>query len=172
MVSRSIDFDRTCRFDIRPNRSLTWRQIQWFYLFMLVVLLGIAGTFALLGFWPVLPFAGLELLVLGLGLWHCAASGGEREVVDVGEELVSVRKGRGELHTVWEAQRTWVQVRLVHPQLRWYPTRLVIRSHGKQVQLGGFLNETERHQLADELRSVVDAEARLGERPVVGSSFG
>jgi len=34
---------------------------------MCVVSFSIAGTLALFGLWPVFPFAGLEMLVLG---WH------------------------------------------------------------------------------------------------------
>ena len=39
----------------------------------------------------------------------------------------------------------------------WYPARLVIRSHGREVELGRFLNEEEREQLAMELLTVIAA---------------
>lgn len=38
--------------------------------------LGIAGAFAALGAWLILPFAGLEVLVLGAAFWITARRAG------------------------------------------------------------------------------------------------
>ena len=159
MVSKSCRPGASCQFIIRPNRSLTRRQQQAFLALMSVVVLGIAGTFAARGFWPVLPFAGLELAVLAGALWHCARSGAQTEVVSVAPGRISVDKGRGHLARVWETPLAWVQIRLDHSGIDWYPSRLVIRSHGKEVQLGSFLNEDERRRLAVELRRAVASSA-------------
>ena len=77
-------------------------------------------------------------------------------MVSVSGDTVAVEKARER----WEMQRAWAQIRLLPPRIRWYPTRLVLRSHGKEVELGGFLNEAERCQLADELRDAVNDGAR------------
>jgi uncharacterized membrane protein len=63
-----------------------------------------------------------------------------------------VEKGRRQLSQRWETQRTWAQVHLLAPKIRWYPSRLVLRSHGKMMELGGFLSESERRQLAGQLQ--------------------
>jgi uncharacterized membrane protein len=44
---------------------------------------------------------------------------------------------------------------LLAPKVRWYPSRLVLRSHGKVVEFGGFLNEPERWQLAGQLQRAI-----------------
>ncbi len=62
---------RDCHWVIRPNQSLSWRRALQAYAVIALTCLGIGITFALHGFWPVLPFAGLEVVVLGIG----AASG-------------------------------------------------------------------------------------------------
>ena len=162
MVSKRLCSGESCRFIVRPNRSLTPRQQRLFFLFMCTVVLGIAGAFAMRGFWPVLPFAGLEIAVLAYALWHCARSGTVTEVISVAPDRISVDKGRGDLARVWETPLAWAQVRLDDSGRDWYPSRLVIRSHGKEVQLGGFLNEDERQRLAVELRRAVAGFAARG----------
>jgi uncharacterized membrane protein len=48
--------------------------------------------------------------------------------------------------------RGWVRIELARPQRRGLPTRLWIRSHGCEVEIGGCLNEAERCRLAEDLR--------------------
>ena len=107
--------------------------------------------FALIGFWPVLPFAGVEVIVLGLAVYNSALSGRETEVVRVTGDVVAVEKGRRQPREVWRFQRAWARIQLLPPLANWYPSRLVIGSHGKLVQLGAFLNEQERQRLAGAL---------------------
>ena len=155
MVSSTVDSKRNWRIVIRPNRSLTRRQLQLAFLGIAVVCLGIASAFAVIGLWPILPFAGFEVIVVGVGLYLSAAGGQATEVVSVGGETVAVEKGRRQVSRRWEMQRAWAQVRLLPPKIRWYPSRLVLRSHGKALELGGFLNEQERQQLAGQLRRAI-----------------
>ena len=155
MVSSTVDSKHNWRIVIRPNRSLTRRQLQLAFAVIAVVCLGIAGVFTAFGMWPVLPFAGAEVIVVGIGFYLSASTGRETEVVSVLREKVAVEKGRRRIRERQELQRAWAQIRLLRPRIRWYPTRLVIRSHGKEVELGGFLNEDERRQLAGELRTAI-----------------
>ncbi|HEY5644421.1 MAG TPA: DUF2244 domain-containing protein [Pseudomonadales bacterium] len=155
MVSSTVDSKRNWRIVIRPNRSLTRRQLQLAFLGIAVVCLGIASAFAAIGLWPVLPFAGAEVIVVGIGFFLSARAGEEREIVLVGGNKVAVEKGRRRIRERMELQRAWAQIRLLRPGIRWYPSRLVIRSHGKAVELGAFLNEQERCQLADRLQRAI-----------------
>lgn len=156
MVSSTVDSKHNWRIVIRPNRSLTRRQLQLVFLVIAVICLSIASVFAVLGMWPVLPFAGAEVLAVGIGFYLSAVGGRETEVVSVNCDEVAVEKGRRRLRQRWVMQRAWAQIRLLPPRIRWYPTRLVIRSHGNEVELGGFLNEHERRQLAGELRDAIN----------------
>jgi uncharacterized membrane protein len=155
MVSSTVDSKRNWRIVIQPNRSLTRRQLQLVFAVIAVVCLGIACVFAAFGMWPVLPFAGAEVLVVGIGLYLSAVGGRETEFVSVSSDKVAVEKAGRRMRRRWELNRAWLQIRLLPPRIRWYPTRLVIRSHGNEVELGGFLNEDERRQLAGELRSAI-----------------
>jgi len=155
MVSSTVDSKCNWRIVIRPNRSLTPPQLRMVFVFIAVVCLGIASVFAFMGLWPVLPFAGAEMLVVGIGFYLSARDGMDSEIVSMQGNTIAVEKGRAKLRQRWELHRAWAQIRLMPPKIRWYPSRLVIRSHGKAVELGGFLNEEERCQLADKLQSAL-----------------
>ena len=155
MVQRTTTSDWPCRFIIRPNRSSTWRQNQVLFLLLAVVCLTIASAFAVAGFWPILPFAGLELAVVGTCMYLVSASGRDIEVINIGDTLVCVEKGRRRPEHRWEFDRNWARVALLQATHKWYPTRLVIRSHGRQVRVGEFLTDEERAQLARDLEQAL-----------------
>jgi uncharacterized membrane protein len=155
MVSSTVGCTRHWRIVIRPNRSLTQRQLRLAFLVIATVCLGIASAFAAIGLWPILPFAGAEVIVVGIGFVLSARSGQLTEVVSADGDKLAVEKGRRQLSQRWETQRAWAQVHLLAPKVRWYPSRLVLRSHGKVVEFGGFLNEPERWQLAGQLQRAI-----------------
>jgi uncharacterized membrane protein len=117
--------------------------------------LGIGVLFALYGYWPVLPFAGLEVIVLGIAFYRCLSRSQLREVVTVGSEVVSVEKGRQQPQQRWECPRAWARVVLEHAPIAWYPRRLTVAFQGRRVEIGQFLNEEDRGVLADELRQAL-----------------
>jgi uncharacterized membrane protein len=126
-----------------------------FLALMCTVSMTIATLFALLGAWMIFPFAGLEMLVLAAALYYCACRGSEREVVTVGDDMVAVARGRRCPTTNHEFQRAWARVRLEKPVNHWYPSRLMICSHGREVEVGRCLNEEERRQLAADLTTAI-----------------
>lgn len=157
MVTTTLETDDRCRVLIRPNRALTWSQVCTVYLAVVAVSMLIAIAFALQGFWPVLPFAGLELLGLGAAFYVCALRGEVNEVVWVESSTVAVEKGRRAPERRWEFPRAWTRVSLLRPRIRWYPSRLRLGSHGRHVELASFLNEEERRHLASHLHRTIGA---------------
>jgi uncharacterized membrane protein len=146
-----------CHWVIRPNRSLSVRQAIQVYVVIALTCLGIAVYYALHGYWPVLPFAGLEVLALGVAFYLTLRRSAIREVVSIDSEVVKVEKGREQPQETWECPRAWAQVRLQRSHIAWYPSRLAILFQGKQVEIGSFLNETERQELAYELQQAIRA---------------
>ena len=140
---------------IRPNQSLSRRGALKFYAAISFCCLGIGITFALHGFWPVLPFAGLEVIVLGVAFYLCLSRSRMREVVSVDAEVIRVEKGQGKPQKHWECPRAWARISLEPSPIAWYPQRLAIAFQGKQVEIGRFLNEEERCALAVELEQVI-----------------
>ena len=125
----------------------------------------VAILFTASGFWPVLPFAGAEVVALVMGFYLCARSGRAMEVVYVKEDRVAVEKGSPRTRTIFEFQRPWARVALQPARIARHPSRLLVGSHGKRVQLGAFLTEDERRRLAGELERVISSEISLSAAP-------
>ena len=140
-----------CRFILRPNRSLSWRGSLLFYFSLLIISSAIAIGLTLLGFWLVLPFAGLEMLALGIGLYVVACRCYECEVISINDDSIRIERGRDYPREQWTLGRMWARVVLERCPRAWYPSRLLLRSHGRSVEIGRFLDEEERQRLADEL---------------------
>lgn len=143
------------RLVIRPNASLSYGWAAAFMLFMCVVSCGIAGALAYLGYWMVLPFSGLEMVALAIGLWWSMRDNTYREVVSVDCDQVRVETGRGMPENAWEFQRAWAQVRCQPGARRNSHSRLWIGSHGCGCVLGRCLTDDERETVARRLRQWV-----------------
>ena len=140
---------------IRPSCSLSWRGALKTYLVIAACCLGIGLAFAMHGFWTVLPFAGLEIVVLGAAFYLCVSRSQIREVVTVNADIVTVEKGRQQPREHWKCPRVWARVILEHSPIAWYPSRLAVVYQGQQVEIGRFLNEQERCELAEDLEGVI-----------------
>lgn len=117
--------------------------------------LSISTYLAWQGLWPVLPFAGAEVLALWVAFHVCARRGATVEVVTVDADAVSIGKGREYPADIWSMPRAWINVSLKAPRHVNHPSRLTLSSHGVSVELGGFLTEQERTNLSQQLREVL-----------------
>ena len=149
---------RGCHWVIRPNQSLSWRAAVRVYVAITLCCAGIAIASALHGLWTVLPFAGFEIVVLGIAFYLINARSQVREVVSVTADVVSVDKGRHSPQEHWECPRGWARINLEHSRIAWYPSRLNSAYQGQRVEIGRFLNEQERRALAVELQQAVRRE--------------
>lgn len=155
MVSMVMCCPGHWRYVLRPNRSASWYQIKIFFAIVAGVSVTIAMGFALLGFWPVLPFAGIELVLLWCCLCQNASAGDAAEVIEIDADTVAVAQGRRTAQRSWRFARCWARIRLEPAPARLHPSRLLIGSHGRAVRLGTFLTEEERQVLARDLRSAL-----------------
>lgn len=115
--------------------------------------LGCAAYCTWLGFWPVLPFAGLELGALGAALAVVLRRNRYREVVTFTATRVTVEvgfigetAGRG-AGVVVDLPRGWTRCWVEHSERRHAPTRLLLGSSGQKVEIGRCLTDEERDQL-------------------------
>lgn len=153
------------RIEICPHCSLSVRAAFLFFGSLCGVSFGIASLMASRGFWPVLPFAGLEMAFLAWALHTSMARRHHRETITVTESDVSIEM-RDRRHSVQHVfPRHWAQVKLRRPASRLHPSRLTIESHGRQCELGSFLTEAERRGLAERLRMLI---GRINESPSLG----
>ncbi len=150
---------------IAPNCSLSVRGAVLFFLTACAPCFGIAGVLTFLGFWPVLPFAGLEMLLLGAALRISLARRNHRQTIVISELDVAVQSKIGKLDSEVVFPRHWAQVKLRRSTSRLHPSRLVIESHGRQCAVGDFLTEEERRGLYGKLSKLI---GRVNESPTLG----
>jgi uncharacterized membrane protein len=147
---------------LAPNCSLQPRAAAAFFVTICLVSFSIAGYFALHGLWPIFPFAGLEMLVLGWALHtslrrrHCL------ETITISEQRVEVEHRDGPHCRQVVFPRHWAQVKLRPAGSRLHPSRLTLESHGRVYEVGKFLTEQERRALAGRLMRSV---GRVNESP-------
>jgi len=139
----------------RRNSSLSSSGRRLAFAFILVVSLGIALAFAALGAWLILPFAGLEMLVLYWAFRHVARHAADYESLMIdGDRLVLESHELDRFRRV-ELNRCWAQVVMRRDGSRCH---LALRSHGREFEFGRHLTERQRVELAGSLRR------RLGDR--------
>ncbi|HUA88305.1 MAG TPA: DUF2244 domain-containing protein [Steroidobacteraceae bacterium] len=150
------------RIEIRPNCSLTVRSARVFFASACLIPFGLGGVLALKGFWPILPFAGLEMALLAWALKVSLERRFHAQIITVTEADVAVESRVRDSHERVVFPRHWAQVKLRRPAASLHPSRLTIESHGRQCELGSFLTEEERRGLALRLARVI---GRINESP-------
>ncbi len=142
-------------FVLQPNGSLTAGQARVFLALTAGGCLLVALVFTLQGFWPILPFAGLEAGVLAWALRHSMRGSAHRETIEVDQDIIRIEcRGRAGVRRA-QFTRHWTRVSVRPPALRRHPSRLLLESQGRHWELGRFLTEEERQDLANRLRKVV-----------------
>ncbi|HUL40491.1 MAG TPA: DUF2244 domain-containing protein [Burkholderiales bacterium] len=131
----------------KRNNSLSTSGRYLVFGFIFVVSFGISTAFAAFGAWLVLPFAGLEMLVLFLAFYFIGRRSDDYERLTLnGDRLVLERMEHGRLGH-FEFNRYWAQV-----VCDTEGSRLALRSHGREVEFGLYLTEEERVKLARQLK--------------------
>lgn len=140
---------------LRPNASLSRSQALVLLTVMAVVMGGIGGMFATVGGWMVLPFSGAEWLLLAYCLNLSFRRSSMREVITITDAWVQVEKGWDKPEQTYQFQRAWVRLNWNRSPIRGHPSHLSFRLHGKEVDVGSFLVESERQALALKLKALL-----------------
>ena len=140
------------RIVLFPNCSISWRDLVLFYLFTCVVALAIGIFFTLQGMWLVLPFSGLEMLALGYCLYLTSRKVYRREVITLDRHCTRVEKGVQQVRESWEFETPWVRLVDERTGARGRRRKLALGSHGNYVEVGEFLDNSEKDRLAFQLK--------------------
>lgn len=156
------------RIELLPNCSLTVPAALFFFGTVALASLTFAMYFVLQGLWPVLPWAGAELALLGWALWASMRRRHWTQTITVTDRDVEITtRGReGERRIVFS--RHWASVKLRAPQ-GWHPSRLFVESHGRTCEVGSFLTEEERRALHRRLGELIGPRAAS---PPLGADSG
>ncbi len=142
------------RIALAPHCSLTPQGAWLTFAVFGAGVLTVSGVVAAQGFWPVLPFAGLELALLGWALRHSMQRRHRRQTITISEQRVLIAAGPSEAIAA-DFPRHWARVNVQRAHSRLHPSRLLIESQGRACEVGDFLTEEERRQVAAELARLI-----------------
>ncbi|MES9990453.1 MAG: DUF2244 domain-containing protein [Candidatus Thiodiazotropha sp.] len=140
---------------VRPNRNLTWNQSKWLFL-LLAVCISLVGLYFLsLGAWLVIPFTGLEILIVGIAIYCQSCCAHRDEIIHIDTTHVKVSDSRNQRQEKC-FRKAWIKVIQNHDPKGWYPSRLLIGAHGQYIEIGKNLLEEEREMLANKLKNAIE----------------
>lgn len=155
---RSSDLDGERVIIAQPNHSATWRANLWALLAISVPSLGAAIGFTALGAWPILPFAGAELLALSASLYYVNWKLQYRHVIRFSADAVRIDKGHYLPKRSWTFPRDDTRLAVTPERHPWEGPALAVHSREDRVQVGEFLNRDDALILLGLLRG----ELRVG----------
>lgn len=144
---------------MRRNCSFTPKQVGLFYLSMLLFSSLIASYFYWRGAWMIVPFAMIELLVLGIALLIYARHATDYEKITIRDGLMDIEivTGRKKVSQQWPL--LWLRIKAPlfskdPKHLKDPKNSLVTIEHGDEsICVGAYILHDKRKELADKIRS-------------------
>ena len=154
-ISKDVSGDGF-RIVLSPNCSISWRELMLFYLLTCVVAFAVGMFFTLQGLWLVLPFSGIEMLALGFGLHLTSRKVYRKEIITLDQDRVRIEKGVRRVDQSWEFKTPWIRI-VDEPQDDRIARRtLAISMNGESVEVGSFLANSEKDELAFQLKDCTE----------------
>lgn len=156
MIESNIDIAQARgHIVVSPNLSAQWRTTKIFLCIVSTVVLVIASVFTLLGLWMILPFAGLEVFALIGVMYWVAHQCHQQQVIYLDDHRIRVEKGYRTPKLTWDSELFWTRLIVNKPPHHWHPKKLILRGRQQQLEIGEFLNETDKKMLIVELRPLI-----------------
>lgn len=138
-------------FIARRNNSLSPGGGRLVLGFLAVLVLAISLGFAFSGAWLVLPFGGLDVLLVVLAFHHMERHAADYERMNLLDDKIVIERGQRGRTRKFEFNRHWAQVDYQEPRGR-DSGKLVLRSHGADVEFGIYLTDEQRADVARRLK--------------------
>ena len=132
---------------LKRNCSISPANLARVFALLVAVTLGIGIGFAAAGAWLVLPFAGIEVVLIGVAFFVNGRHAGDYERIERAGERLTV-----EVSSAGQTQRHEMPVRATQVRMakHGYP-RVWLSANGCEYEVGRHLQEQGRIELAAEL---------------------
>lgn len=141
---------------LKRNCSITPAQLLGSYLALCAVSLAIALGFTWHGAMPVLAFAAVELLLVGVALLVYARHAADQERITLAGGALSVEHRHGPLTERAQFRAAWVRIEPRHGE----GSLVELSGDGRRTLVGRYLRPELRAPLAQELRVALRASCR------------
>jgi uncharacterized membrane protein len=143
-------------FDIvlYPNRSLGRTGFAVLMGAIVLVSAAVGAGFMMVGAWPVTGFFGLDVVLIYFAFRWRDREARRAEFVRLDRDGLTVRRldPNGSSQS-WHFEPYWLRVSLEAASRHHH--RLILRSHGQQLEIGAFLTSDERAELAHALQAAL-----------------
>lgn len=130
---------------------MSWQNNKRILLALFIVNLSIGITWSIMGAWMILPFAGLEVLCVAIGMYYVSWKLSFKQIISVNADSIIVQTG------VYFPKQEW-QWRLSNTQLLKKPSNyrmsapdLFLKHLNDKIEIGEFLNRQEKKDLRKHL---------------------
>jgi uncharacterized membrane protein len=151
MNAKAVESAADFTFVARRNNSLSSGGRLLVLGSIALVILAISLGFALIGAWLIFPFAGLDILVVYLAFRYVERRADDYECIAFRDDTIVIERQHAAKTERFDFNRLWVQVTLIEFQGA-KRSRLLLRSHGKEVEFGIHLTGEQRAALARRLK--------------------
>ena len=140
--------------EISPNYSLRgWNRII-FLSSLAFICLSIGIFFLIMGAVLVLPFAGLEVILVLTCFYLSFRWSQQKEIIYISNEKIKLEKGRLFKEKTWEEFRSFVVLEVEKNQHN--TDEFCFQSKGKRFYFGSFLNDEDKLILKNELKRIIN----------------
>ncbi len=150
-----LEANNTFRLTLKPNRSISWRGNLIFLFLISTPILIIAFGFLYVGAPIILPFAGLEILIVLLASYYVYQKTNKQEIITISPEKLIIEKGKFRPETSIEFIREWAYVFVERAKHPWYPVHIVISSKGQRVPVGEFLTDDDKKIFIEKMDEII-----------------
>jgi uncharacterized membrane protein len=139
---------------LRPSPPLTPRTLLVILCVAAAINLAFVIGFLLEGAWPIAPFMGLDVALLGWAFRASTIAAKREERVTLTASALSIERAfpKKPVRT-WTFNPYWVRVEMDDPPDHW--SQLTLWSHGRFLRIGQFLSPDERARFANTLRNAL-----------------
>lgn len=143
------------RIVVLANLSMSWHANLVLAASIAFVCLGVAFTLAALGFWMVIPFAGLEVAFVTACLYWTVRKLSRQEVITINERSIRLEWGYNKPEKSIDLPRRWSQLKYRCLDNPFDVGFLSLQVHGKGYPLGTSLGRVEKKELYQALKRIL-----------------
>ena len=143
--------DQQTRLILSPNKSMTWETNKKILLVMFIFSMIIGISFAAIGAWLILPFAGLEISLVGCGMYYVCWKLNFKHIITIEAQSLILQKGVYFPKQEWQWQLAQTNLIKQPSQYRMSAPTLFLKHLNEKVEIGDFLNRKEKKELREQL---------------------
>lgn len=128
---------------LKPNRSASWLEVKWFIAVIGFFVISIALIWSMFGAWVILPFAGLEVGLLGLLMYRVSLNCHAKQVITIATQEIIVECGIKRPTFSWQFAKKDTHLNIIEAETSFDRPKMILSDEKVSLKLGDFLNQND-----------------------------